>query len=58
VPFVPIAGILTCLMLMFSLGVENWYRLFGWLGLGLLIYFLYGRHHSVLAKLRRQDASE
>ena len=57
-PFVPIAGILTCLMLMFSLGIENWYRLFGWLGLGLLIYFLYGRHHSVLAKLRSQDAGK
>src|SRR4029077_6000600 len=26
-PFVPILGILTCLMLMFSLPVENWYRL-------------------------------
>ncbi len=57
VPFVPIAGILTCLMLMFSLGVENWYRLFAWLGLGLLIYFLYGRQHSVLAKLRAPDAA-
>ena len=52
VPFVPIAGILTCLMLMFSLGPENWLRLFVWLGLGLVIYFTYGRNHSVLAKLR------
>ena len=25
VPFVPILGILTCLLLMFSLPVENWY---------------------------------
>jgi APA family basic amino acid/polyamine antiporter len=54
VPFVPIAGILTCLMLMFSLGIENWYRLFGWLLLGLIIYFGYGRHHSVMAKLRAE----
>ncbi len=58
VPFVPIAGILTCLMLMFSLGVENWYRLFGWLALGFAIYFGYGRHHSVLAKLRSPDAKK
>ena len=50
--FVPIAGILTCLMLMFSLGPENWRRLFIWLGLGFIIYFGYSRHHSVLAKLR------
>jgi basic amino acid/polyamine antiporter, APA family len=52
VPFVPIAGILTCVMLMFSLGPENWLRLFGWLALGLVIYFGYGRRHSVLARLR------
>jgi len=51
-PVVPIAGILTCLMLMFSLGPENWLRLFVWLGLGLIIYFTYGRQHSVLARLR------
>jgi APA family basic amino acid/polyamine antiporter len=56
VPFVPIAGMLTCLMLMFSLGPENWYRLFGWLAIGLVIYFGYGRHHSVLEKLRAKEA--
>jgi basic amino acid/polyamine antiporter, APA family len=49
VPFVPIMGVLSCLMLMFSLPPENWWRLFAWLALGLLIYFFYGRKHSVLA---------
>ncbi len=48
VPVVPVLGILLCLMLMFSLPVGNWYRLLGWLALGLLIYFLYGRNHSVM----------
>ncbi|MGZ5430305.1 MAG: APC family permease, partial [Thermoanaerobaculia bacterium] len=48
VPFVPIMGILMCLMLMFSLPTGNWWRLGGWLLIGLVIYFLYGRHHSVL----------
>jgi APA family basic amino acid/polyamine antiporter len=43
---VPILGILSCLMLMFSLPVENWYRLFGWLLIGFVIYFSYGRYHS------------
>jgi APA family basic amino acid/polyamine antiporter len=43
---VPILGILCCLMLMFSLPVENWYRLLGWLLIGFVIYFGYGRHHS------------
>ncbi len=48
VPFVPIAGILTCLLLMFSLPAENWWRLIVWLVIGFCIYFFYGRHHSVL----------
>jgi APA family basic amino acid/polyamine antiporter len=51
--FVPVAGIVTCLILMFSLPPENWLRLFVWLGFGLAIYFLYSRHHSVMSKLRK-----
>jgi len=47
-PVVPILGILGCLLLMFSLPSYNWYRLFIWMGLGLVIYFLYGRRHSLL----------
>jgi APA family basic amino acid/polyamine antiporter len=51
VPLVPILGIITCLLLMFSLPEENWWRLIIWLAIGLAIYFFYGRKHSVLAKL-------
>ena len=51
-PVVPILGILTCLVLMFSLPVENWWRLIIWLILGFGIYFGYGRYHSVMAKAR------
>jgi APA family basic amino acid/polyamine antiporter len=50
VPLTPILGILTCLLLMFSLPPENWLRLFVWLGLGFVIYFSYGARHSVMAK--------
>jgi basic amino acid/polyamine antiporter, APA family len=46
VPIVPIAGILSCLLLMLSLPIENWYRLIGWLVIGLVIYFCYGMWHS------------
>jgi basic amino acid/polyamine antiporter, APA family len=49
VPVVPILGILTCLLLMFSLPYENWVRLIIWLVIGLFIYFLYGRSHSVMS---------
>jgi APA family basic amino acid/polyamine antiporter len=52
VPLVPILGILTCLLLMFSLPAENWWRLIGWLIIGFFIYFLYGRRHSVMAQHR------
>jgi APA family basic amino acid/polyamine antiporter len=55
VPLTPLLGIGTCLLLMFSLPPENWLRLVVWLGIGLLIYFMYGRHHSVLAKMRRNE---
>jgi APA family basic amino acid/polyamine antiporter len=53
---VPILGVVLCLLLMFSLPGQNWLRLFVWLLIGFVIYFSYGRRHSVLAKLR--DAEE
>jgi APA family basic amino acid/polyamine antiporter len=51
-PWVPILGIVTCLILMFSLPPENWLRLAVWLAIGFVIYFSYGRRHSVLARRR------
>lgn len=48
VPFVPIAGVLVCGYLMFSLEKESWWRLLIWLGLGVVIYFFYGKKHSKL----------
>lgn len=50
VPVVPILGILSCLLLMFSLPSENWLRLFIWLAIGLLIYVFYGYRRSVMHK--------
>lgn len=58
VPLVPIAGILSCLMLMFSLPAANWWRLFVWLAIGFAIYFGYGRRHSVLARMREKEATD
>lgn len=51
VPTIPILGILLCLLLMFSLPLHNWLRLLVWLGIGLVIYLLYGRHHSVMREV-------
>ena len=48
VPAVPILGIGISLLLMASLPIDTWIRLVVWLVIGLVIYFGYGRHHSVL----------
>jgi APA family basic amino acid/polyamine antiporter len=53
---VPILGIAICLLLMFSLPAENWYRLFVWLAIGLVIYFAYGRRHSVMTRYLLEEA--
>ena len=45
-PLTPILGIVICVILMFSLPVENWWRLGIWLLVGFVIYFAYGRRHS------------
>lgn len=48
VPFVPIAGIVICLALMYSLPNESWARLVVWMALGIAIYFIYGKKNSKL----------
>jgi APA family basic amino acid/polyamine antiporter len=48
VPVVPLLGIASCLMLMFSLPAANWWRLLVWLAVGLVVYLAYGRRHSRL----------
>jgi basic amino acid/polyamine antiporter, APA family len=55
VPVIPLLGVLFCLVLMFSLPSANWLRLFIWMSVGVIIYFLYGRHHSVLARHRAAE---
>jgi basic amino acid/polyamine antiporter, APA family len=47
VPLVPILGIAFNLFLMYGLGLSNWIRLFGWMAIGLIVYFTYSRKHAV-----------
>jgi APA family basic amino acid/polyamine antiporter len=48
VPLVPILSIACCVLLMAGLPLLTWIRFFVWLVIGLAIYFLFGRRHSVL----------
>jgi APA family basic amino acid/polyamine antiporter len=48
VPFVPVMGILICGYMMSGLPLDTWLRLLIWMGLGIAIYFLFGRRHSKL----------
>ncbi len=52
VPWVPIAGIIICLSQMLALPWDTWVRLFGWMVLGLIIYFFYSKNHSNIANIK------
>jgi APA family basic amino acid/polyamine antiporter len=48
VPLVPILGAVVCAAQMAALPWDTWLRLLLWMGIGLVIYFTYSRHHSKL----------
>ena len=50
---IPVLGLLSCFYMLSQLGYKNWLYFTGWLLLGLLIYFVYGRKHSKLAVLKQ-----
>jgi APA family basic amino acid/polyamine antiporter len=49
----PIASVFFCVLLMSGLPILTWLRFFGWLIIGLTIYWLYSRHHSEFAGGKR-----
>ncbi len=46
---IPVLGMLCCLYLMIEIPVRSWVVFFGWMAVGLAIYFLYGYWKSKLA---------
>jgi APA family basic amino acid/polyamine antiporter len=50
-PIVPALGIVANGYLMYSLGWQNWARLFIWLGIGMFVYFFYSIKHSKVQAL-------
>jgi len=55
VPVVPILGIIVSLGLMASLPLATWFRLIAWLIIGMVIYYSYGRHHSRVQQMQREE---
>jgi len=45
----PVLSVAFCVLLMSGLPILTWLRFFGWLALGLMIYFFYSRHRSEFA---------
>ncbi len=54
VPLVPILGIAICGYMMYALPPDTWIRLIVWMAIGLVIYFAYGKAHSLVG--RREGA--
>jgi len=55
VPFVPILGALVCFAKMAALPRDTWVRLIGWMLIGFVIYFTYGRKHSHARQKRKKN---
>ncbi len=55
VPFVPIAGIVVCMAMIYGLGWPNWLRLIIWMVVGVVVYFSYGNRHSKLHQENNQQ---
>ncbi len=50
VPLVPILGVIFCGVSMYYLPNDTWIRLFVWMAIGFVVYFLYARKNSRLEK--------
>lgn len=58
VPLVPILSVLACGWLMFNLTLETWVRFLIWMALGVIVYFVYSKNHSILGKRERGEVIE
>ena len=64
VPALPILSIAACVWLMLNLTALTWIRFVIWMVLGIVVYALYGRRHSIIGRrqatgpLNRTEAVE
>ncbi|ULE33587.1 amino acid permease [Mycobacterium sp. IDR2000157661] len=57
VPWLPIAAIVACVWLMLNLTALTWVRFLVWMGIGVALYFVYGRKNSVLGRREAGEAT-
>ncbi|GAA1895061.1 amino acid permease [Streptomyces durmitorensis] len=55
VPLVPILSVAASVWLMLNLPAETWLRFGVWMALGFVVYFVYGRSHSLLGRRGKQE---
>jgi amino acid transporter len=53
---IPVLGVVCCMYLMIEIPAKSWMVFFGWMALGLTVYFIYGYRKSRLAEGVRQKA--
>jgi amino acid transporter len=53
---IPVLGVLCCMYLMIEIPAKSWMVFFGWMALGLSLYFMYGYRKSRLAVKQGQKA--
>ncbi len=56
VPWVPMAGIAVCLLLVANLPPLTWLRFAAWMGIGLMVYGFYGARRSTLRQQMSDEA--
>lgn len=54
-PFIPILAAALCFWLMLNLTTLTWVRFAIWLALGFIVYFSYGRRHSIVGRKERGE---
>lgn len=54
-PVIPVLAIIACVWLMLNLSALTWVRFAIWMAIGVVVYFVYSRSHSMVGKRERGE---